>query len=198
MYYAGLIIVFLYFILGMILLFSTLKPNNKNKKTSICLGVLFIGLAFFVLYASIINDKGLVAASVCIPLGIVILWLALNSMLLCKKCTVSVRAKLMGEEYVHRGKNAGGFVPIFKYNYLDKEIVSKPFVLCSKRKFDRLYPKSNKRGYTFTKPEYDIFIDPSNPECCLDKREFPFGSYIAIAVFGAMFMLFGAYLPFAV
>ncbi len=196
MYYAGLIIVFLYFILGMILLFSTLKPNNKNKKTSICLGVLFIGLAFFVLYASIVNDRGLVAASVCIPLGIVILWLALNSMLLCKKCTVSVRAKLMGEEYEHRGKHAGGFVPIFKYKYLDKEIVSKPFVLCSKRKFDRLYPKSNKRGYTFTKPEYDIFIDPSNPSCCVDKREFPFAVHVVFAVFGMAFVLFGVCLPF--
>lgn len=197
MYYEGLILVFIYLIIGMVLFFSALKPNVKNKKFPLFVGALLIGLAFFVLFAAIEEKKGLVAASVCIPLGVFVIWLSLHPIFLFNKCTLSVTAKLMGEDYERRGRG-GGWAPIFKYKYRDSDITSKPFVLYSKRKLDRLYPKSNKRGYTFTKPEYNVFIDPSNPARCVDKREFPFGFCIAFAVFGLVFVLFGIYLPLAV
>lgn len=197
MFYEGLIFALLYLIAGIYMLIYALTSDCVNKKPLMCLGALFLSLTLFIIYACAINSTGLAAAGVCIPIGLLMLWVSLNPIFLFKKCTFPVTAKLIDIEYEHRGKS-GGWLPKFKYKYRGEEIISKPFVVYSKRRLDRLYPENKKRGYSFIKPEYNIFIDPNVPTRCVDKRDFSFCRHIVLAVFSLLLIVLGICFPFII
>ena len=155
------------------------KEKNKNPYFLISAIIWFL-IPTLMATGMLLNSEKLIVSALLLPISLLMIVTSIEHFVRYKKCTIIVSAKCVSFETRGKGQY---YAPQFSYNYNGESILMYSFSSYRKRKFNKLFKINN---------TYDIFINPENPNHCVDKRCFPI-STIFVLIFGIIFLVFGTF-----
>ena len=167
-------------IMSLIYVYIHIKEKNKNPYFIIS-AIIWFMLPTLMTTGMLLNSEKLVVSAFLFPISLSMTATSIEHFVRYKKCTIIVSAKCVSFET--RGRHGYYYAPQFSYNYNGESILMYSFSSYRKRKFNKLFEINN---------TYDIFINPENPNHCVDKRCFPI-SIISVLIFGIIFLAFGTF-----
>ena len=168
-------------IVSLIYVYIHIKEKNKNPYFLISAIIWFLIPTLIATGMLLISEK-LIVSALLLPISLIMIVTSIEHFVRYKKCTIIVSAKCVSFEM--RGRSPFYYyAPQFSYNYNGESILMYSFSSYRKRKFNKLFEINN---------TYDIFINPENPNHCVDKRCFPI-SIIFVLIFGIIFLVFGTF-----
>ncbi len=165
--------------LAALLLFCARKVTAYRRWTLLILAGVFGFFGLFSLLAYALDSAKLFAFTLCIGMAGISMPPSIIELIQYKLCTVPIRAKLK-DKRISRVRHSSLWIPIFSYTYEGNNIVSESCISYSPRKFGKLFEIGK---------SYDIYINPKFPTDCADKRKFPSGVVVLLAV-GIVMLLF--------
>ena len=166
-------------LMSLIYVYVHIKEKNKNPYFLISAISWFL-LPTLMIIGMLLNSEKLVVSAFLFPISLFMIATSIEHFVRYKKCTLIVSAKCVSFETRGKGQY---YTPQFSYNYNGKTILVYSFSSYRKRKFNKLFEINN---------TYDIFINPENPNHCVDKRHFPI-STIFVLIFGIIFLVLGTF-----
>ena len=167
-------------ILSLIYVYIHTKEKNKNPYFLISAIIWFL-IPTLMATGMLLNSEKLIVSALLLPISLFMIVTSIEHFVRYKKCTIIVSAKCVSFET--RGRYGYYYAPQFSYNYNGKTILVYSFSSYLKRKFNKLFEINI---------TYDIFINPENPNHCVDKRFFPI-STIFVLIFGIIFLVLGTF-----
>ena len=114
-----------------------------------------------------------------ILVGILLLCVALYHLIEPKRCTMPVWAQYLGLRVCG---NRYWYSPVFRYTVGGEVIEQQSFASYSKHKCRKLFAAGK---------AYTVFVDPSFPRHCIDKRCVPLWRYIVLILTAILFIVMG-------
>ncbi len=166
-------------LMSLIYVYIHIKEKNKNPYFIISAIIWFL-IPTLMATGMLLNSEKLTVSALLLPISLFMIVTSFEHFVRWKKCTFIVSAKCVSFETRGKGQY---YAPQFSYNYNGETILAYSFSSYLKRKFNKLFEINN---------IYDIFINPENPNHCVDKRCFPI-STIFVLIFGIIFLVFGTF-----
>ena len=166
-------------IVSLIYVYIHIKEKNKNPYFMVSAIIWFL-IPTLMATGMFQNSEKLIVSAFLFPISLSMISTSIELYVRYKKCTIIVSAKCVSFETSGKGQY---YAPQFSYNYNGESILMYSFSSYRKRKFNKLFVINN---------TYDIFINPENPNHCVDKRYFPI-STIFVLIFGIIFLVFGTF-----
>ena len=166
-------------LMSLIYVYVHIKEKNKNPYFMVSAIIWFL-LPVLMTIGMLLNSEKLVVSAFFFPISLSMIVTSIEHFVRYKKCTLIVSAKCVSFNTSGKGHY---YSPQFSYNYNGKSISTYSFSSYRKRRFNKLFENNN---------TYDIFINPQNPNHCVDKRSFPI-SIIFVLLFGIIFLAFGIF-----
>ena len=165
--------------MSLIYVYIHIKEKNKNPYFMFSAIIWFL-IPTLMATGMFLNSEKLIVSAFLFPISLSMTATSIEHFVRYKKCTLIVSAKCVSFEIRGKGQY---YAPQFSYNYNGEPILMYSFSSYRKRKFNKLFVINN---------TYDIFINPENPNHCVDKRCFPI-STIFVLIFGIIFLVFGTF-----
>ena len=164
-------------LMSILLLYIHTKETNKNPYF-IMSAFLWLLLPTLMTTGLLLNSEKLITSAFLYPISLFLIITSFEIFVRYKKCTYVIPAKCVSFETRGRGWY---YAPQFSFRYNGETMCVYSFVSYRKRKFKKNFK---------TDQTYDIFINPHNPNHCVDKRWFPINTIIVL-IFGIIFLVFG-------
>ncbi len=143
--------------LAIYLLFSQSRKKAYDKKPIIVTAISLFAFPLFLIIAITLGSDKLSLCSLVLPLSFVFIYRSVVSIIKFKNCTEPVKAEYVS--YEMRGRRRAA--PAFIYKYNGEVINAVSFLSYPNGKHKRLFSQDS---------EYKIYINPSAPMHCVDKR----------------------------
>jgi len=178
------IIIIAYAAIGLIAFFSAFSAEHKQYRALLLtVGIIgIIGTAIFFVNIKV-QSENLFNIAALGPAGLMLLALGMNTIISFFKCTLPVSAEYIGYQS-SGGKGIKFKFPQFRYQYKNESFVTQSFVSYSSVDFNELYGDKTKNK------EITIYVNPRNPDMCVDKRKTHFARPIIVASFGLVCIVF--------
>lgn len=150
-----------------------LLAKRKSKEHYFILSAfLWFLLPFLMTAGMLLNSEKLIASAFFFPIILSCIATFINLLINYKKCDYVISAKYVSFTKVslHSFRR---YAPQFSFYYNGETFNVDSFIHYSKRKFKKLFAENC---------TYDIFINPQNPNFCVDKRCFPVSLIISLIV----------------
>jgi len=159
------------------------KPQKRSA--GIASAILFAVSSIFLIYCYFFKiDMSVISISFFLTGTLFLFGLSASVVITSKKCTQEVNATYLDckRETV---KGSSTYYPRFFYVYENKEYRQHSFVGYDRKTIDKLYKDYN---------SYTIFINPSKPYICVDKRAKPIGAVAVPFIAGLILLALPVYL----
>ncbi len=159
------------------------KPQKRSA--GIASSILFAVSSVFLIYCYFFKiDMTVITISFFSTGTLFLFGLSASTIITCKNCTHEVNATYLDSKRVTY-KGSSTYYPRFFYVYEDKEYRQNSFAGYGRRTIDKLYKDYN---------SYTIFINPSKPYICVDKRAKPIGAVAVPFIAGLILLALPVYL----
>lgn len=173
----------IFFVTGILIMIFMSKRTKKATRYYVMGGMFLLSSVLMVIGMAVGSD-GWVVFGLFAPLGAMMVHSAVITLIRFGECSVPVIAKCVG--YNRTGKGMY-YVPEFTYSLKGKRFFSQSFLSYSPPKFKSLFEVGG---------NYTVYIDPDDPDTCVDKRYYSPNSIFA-GIMGVIFILIGFVLLFA-
>ena len=170
---------------GIIFLYVYAKPKNKQP-SALLMGISWLLIPILIIFGTLLDSDRMIVSAFLLPIGLFLISLSIDQLIQYKKCNCAITAEYVSFTSVSN-RGVRHYTPQFSFHYNGEDFVANCLTSCSESTFKTSF-KLNKM--------YNIYIDPHNPNCCVDKRFFP-TSLIVLLIFGIVCFIFGIIVLFA-
>ncbi len=165
-------------IMGVLYTYIHVKERNKNPFFIISAISWFL-LPVLSAIGILLHSEKLLLSALFFPISLFMMATSVDQFVRYKKCTFIVSAKCVSFEI--RGRRGRYYAPQFSFNYNGEGFLIYSFASYRERKFKKLFEINQ---------TYDVYINPQNPNHCVDKRRFPLNT-IFVLILGIIFFVIG-------
>ncbi len=163
---------------GAILLYNTRKEKHR-KIFMYGLTASFLLMPALMIPGMILDCNKLLIMGLIFPSGFIMFIVLVLILIAYQKCTYELTAECTGFNIIH-SRYRRYRQPKFRYTYNGQEFENLSFLSYSKRKFKKMFKENEK---------YTIYINPDIPQNCVDKRTFPYDTFLLIIIAIPLFVL---------
>ncbi len=162
------------------LLYVYIHTKSKNKEPYLIASAFFSFLLPFLMIAGmLLNSEKLIVSAFFFPIGLLIIVTSIELLIRYKKCNYVISAKYVSFARVS-SHSVSRYAPQFSFNYNGETFEVNSFICYFKRKLKKIFDENY---------SYDIYINPQNPNHCVDKRYFPVSTVVGL-ILGIMLIIF--------
>jgi hypothetical protein len=169
-------------IVSLVMSISLFYNSHKKRERAFLIVEACVWLLLFILLPFVLsvgNDL-LTSAVEIFLMGIFLLLLAWQCAHRMRRCSLEINAMYMGYREIKGYRGKCSYVPEFEYHYQGKYFKEFSFRTYSYKELERLFE---------LRKQYAVFIDPNQPQWCIDKRVRVDGGIILCSVAGFLCVL---------